>query len=104
MLHGFVALDRPRVHAAVHALAHLADPLPYAVMGLALVVVALSRRRLWRAGAVVALLAVTGASTQLVKHATAQPRFEAWLGHDQVGPASFPSGHSTAAMTIALCA
>ena len=56
------------------------------------------------AGAVVALLAVTGASTQIIKHATAQPRFEAWLGTDQIGPASWPSGHSTAAMTLALCA
>jgi membrane-associated phospholipid phosphatase len=104
MLHGFIALDRPSVHGAVHLIAHLADPLPYAAMGLALVLVALARRRVWRAGAVVALLAVTGASTQIVKQVTAQPRFEAWLGHDQVGAASWPSGHSTAAMTLALCA
>jgi membrane-associated phospholipid phosphatase len=104
MLHGFIAFDRPRVHGAVDALAHLADPLPYAAIGLALVAVALAQRLAWRAGAVVALLAVTGASTQLVKHLVAQPRFEAWLGGDQVGAAAWPSGHATAAMALALCA
>ena len=104
MLHGFVALDRPRVHHAVDVLAHLADPLPYAAAGLLLVLVALMRGLPWRAGAVVVLLLVTGASTQIVKHLLAQPRFEVWLGSDQVGPASWPSGHSTAAMTLALCA
>ena len=104
MLHGFVALDRPRVHGAVDVLARLADPLPYGAVGLALVAVALARRLVWRAGAVVALLAVTGASTQIVKHVVAQPRFEVWLGADQIGPAAWPSGHSTAAMTLALCA
>ena len=104
MLHGFVALDRPRVHHAVDVLAHLADPLPYAAAGLVLVLVALMRGLPWRAGAVVVLLLVTGASTQIVKHLLAQPRFEVWLGSDQIGPAAWPSGHSTAAMTLALCA
>jgi membrane-associated phospholipid phosphatase len=104
MLHGFTALDRPSVHDAVLVLAHLADPLPYAAVGLALIAVAVARGLLWRAGAVAALLVVTGASTQLAKHALAQPRFEAWLGHDQVSATAWPSGHSTAAMTLALCA
>jgi membrane-associated phospholipid phosphatase len=104
MLHGFVGLDRPRVHDAVVALANLADPVPYAAAGLALIAVALRRGLRWRAGAVAALLVVTGASTQLVKHALAQPRFEAWLGEHQVGATAWPSGHSTAAMTLALCA
>jgi membrane-associated phospholipid phosphatase len=106
MLHGFVALDpegRPRLHEAIVVLAGLADPLPYATAGLALVVVALRRGRPARAAAVAALLVVTGLSTQVVKHLLAQPRFEAWLGN-QVGDAAWPSGHSTAAMTLALCA
>ncbi len=104
MLHGFAALDRPRVHGAVFALAHLADPLPYLLVGAALVGWALARGLAWRAGSVVALLVLTGASTQAVKHLLAQPRFEGWLGVHQVGAASWPSGHSTAAMTLALCA
>jgi membrane-associated phospholipid phosphatase len=104
MLHGFAALDRPRVHGAVVVLASLADPLPYLLVGAALIAWAVARGLVWRAGSVAALLLLTGASTQAVKHLLAQPRFEAWLGVHQVGAASWPSGHSTAAMTLALCA
>ena len=104
MLHGFMTLDRPRVHGVMVLVAHLADPLPYLLVGAALIVWALHRGLRWRAGAVATLLVVTGASTQALKHLLAQPRFEAWLGSDQVGEASWPSGHSTAAMTLALCA
>src|SRR4051812_15980689 len=104
MLHGFAALDRPRVHGAVLVLAHLADPLPYLLVGAALIAWAFLRGLAWRAGSVAALLVLTGASTQAVKHLLAQPRFETWLGVHQVGAASWPSGHSTAAMTLALCA
>src|SRR4051812_43919157 len=104
MLHGFMALDRPRVHDAMVALVHLADPLPYLAVGAALILWAVKRGLPRRAGAVAALLVVTGACTQALKHLLAQPRFEAWLGVDQIGEASWPSGHSTAAMTLALCA
>jgi membrane-associated phospholipid phosphatase len=104
MLHGFVALDRPRVHHAVDVLAHLVDPLPYLVVGVALIGWALLRGLPWRAGFVAALLVLTGLSTQVLKHLLAQPRFEAWLGFDQIDAAAWPSGHSTAAMTLALCA
>jgi membrane-associated phospholipid phosphatase len=104
MLHGFVALDRPRLHGAVVAFADLADPAPYLLVGVALIVVAIARGLMWRAGAVAVLLVATGVSTQAVKHLLAQPRFEAWLEAHQVGMASWPSGHSTAAMTLALCA
>jgi membrane-associated phospholipid phosphatase len=104
MLHGFVGLDRPGVHDAVVLVSHLADPAPYALAGLALVGVALLHGMRSRAVAVVALLVATGASTQALKHLLAQPRFEAWLGTRQIGDAAWPSGHSTAAMTLALCA
>ena len=104
MLHGFAALDRPRLHGAILALAGLADPIPYVLVGATLAVVAVARGLAWRAGAVALLLVATGASTQAIKHLLAHPRFEAWLGVHQVGTASWPSGHSTAAMTLALCA
>jgi membrane-associated phospholipid phosphatase len=104
MLHGFVTLDRPRVHHLVQLVAALADPAPYAAAGVLMVAVAVARGLRWRAAATAALLVVTGASTQVVKHLVAEPRVEGWLGHDQVGAAAWPSGHSTAAMTLALCA
>ena len=103
MLHGFVGLDRPSVHRAISFLAHLGDTLPYACAGLVCIAVALARRRGWRALAVAGLLAVTGVTTQVLKHALAQPRLEHWLP-EQVATNSWPSGHSTAAMTLALCA
>jgi membrane-associated phospholipid phosphatase len=103
MLHGFIGLDRPSVHRAVWYVAHLCDTLPYACAGLLCIALALARGRGWRASAVTCLLAVTGLTTQLVKHALAQPRLEHWLP-EQVATNSWPSGHSTAAMTLALCA
>ena len=103
MLHGFVGLDRPSVHRAIWLVAHLCDTLPYACAGLLCIGVALARGRGWRALAVAFLLAVTGATTQLLKHALAQPRVEHWL-LEQIASSSWPSGHSTAAMTLALCA
>jgi membrane-associated phospholipid phosphatase len=105
ILHGFVALDRPGVHGEVNVLAHLCDPLPYAIIGLLCVGVALARRRGWRALAIVSLLLVTGATTQALKHLLAHPRFTEWLiPENQIGVTAWPSGHSTAAMTLALCA
>jgi membrane-associated phospholipid phosphatase len=103
MLHGFLALDRPSVHRAIWFLAHLCDTLPYAFAGVLCIALALARRRGWRALAVACLLAVTGVTTQLLKHALARPHLEHWLP-EQVATSSWPSGHSTAAMTLALCA
>jgi membrane-associated phospholipid phosphatase len=104
MLHGFMGLDRPRVHEAMVALVHLADPLPYLAVGAGLIFWAMKRGLPQRAGAVAVLLVVTGGCTQALKHLLAQPRFETWLVGNQIGEASWPSGHSTAAMTLALCA
>ena len=105
ILHGFVALDRPSVHGKIDFLVHLGDPLPYALAGLVCLGVALARRRGWRALAVVLLLPATEITTQVLKHALAEPRLTSWLpANDQIGATAFPSGHSTAAMTVALCA
>jgi membrane-associated phospholipid phosphatase len=106
VLHGFASLDRPGVEFELKVMAHLGDALPYAVAGLLCIGVALARGRRWRALAVFVMLVATGATTQALKHLLAQPRLEAWLGGatKQVSAASWPSGHSTAAMTLALCA
>jgi membrane-associated phospholipid phosphatase len=103
MLHGFMAFDRPSVNFEIKVMAHLADSLPYACAGLLCIGVALARGRRWRALAAACLLVATGATTQALKHVLAQPRLEGWL-NDQLPPTSWPSGHSTAAMTLALCA
>jgi membrane-associated phospholipid phosphatase len=105
MLHGFSALDQSRFSDAIWILARIPDPVPYACIGLICIGVALRRQRPWRAGAVAFLLLATGATTQVLKHLLAEPRFADWLGRwGQIEDASWPSGHSTAAMTLALCA
>ncbi len=103
-LQGFTALNRPRLTPFIDRIAHLADPVPYALIGLGLAGVALARRRPRVAAAIVALLVLTGLTTQTLKPLLASPRYDEWLGTGQIAAASWPSGHATAAMTLALCA
>lgn len=104
ILHGFTGLDRPRVSDGLMVVGHVVDPLPYALGGVACIVAAMLRRRPWRALTVGVVLAGTGVTAQALKHVLAQQRFAPWLGFGQIDAASFPSGHATAAMTLALCA
>jgi membrane-associated phospholipid phosphatase len=103
-LQGFVALNRTRIEPLFAAIIHWADPVPYALIGLALAAVALGRGRPRVAAAIPLVLVVTGATTQILKPLLAHPRFADWLGSGQIAAASWPSGHATAAMTLALCA
>jgi membrane-associated phospholipid phosphatase len=103
-LHGFTGLDRPGVGELFNRIVQAMDPGSYALLGLIIVGVAIARGRYMRAGAVVVLLLATGATTQALKQVIPSERFDFFLGFDQVGPHAFPSGHSTAAMTLALCA
>jgi membrane-associated phospholipid phosphatase len=103
-LHGFTGLDRPGVHELFDRFVMAMDPGSYALLGLMIVAVAVARGLYLRAGAVVVLLLATGATTQALKQVIPSERFDFFLGFDQVGAHAFPSGHSTAAMTLALCA
>lgn len=103
-LAGFEALNRPRVTSLLTHVAHLADFWPYLAIGLSLAVVAALRKRPRVAGAILLLLVATGATTALLKPLLAHPRTSEWLGNSRVTAASWPSGHATAAMTLALCA
>lgn len=103
-LDGFVGLNTPRLTPLADAIAHSADPGPYALVGLALALLALLRGR-WRVAlAIPPLFVATGATTEALKHLLASPRVDEWLGGAQIAAASWPSGHATAAMTMALCA
>ena len=102
-LFGFTELNQPRVTPLLDVMAHLAGPAPYALIGLLLIVVALVRRRPRIAGAVLFLILATGYTTQTLKPLLASPRYDEWLGTGQIAAASWPSGHATAAMTLALC-
>jgi membrane-associated phospholipid phosphatase len=105
ILYGFSLLWRDSTDEPLRFIARIPDPIPYAILGCVCVGVGLVRRRYWRAGAVAVLLVATGATTHIAKHALSTPRVSQWLGPwGQVGNATFPSGHATAAMTLALCA
>lgn len=104
-LDGFVGLNTPRLTPVLDTIAHSADPVPYALVGLGLALLALLRGRPRVALAIPALFVITGATTESLKHLLASPRVDEWLGAGaQINAASWPSGHSTAAMTMALCA
>ena len=102
-LQAFSELDRPRTATAWSRLRSLCDPGSYALLGGVLLLVALLRRRPRTAGAVAFLLVATGLTTQTLKPLLAAPRYDEWLGYAPIGAGSWPSGHSTAAMTLALC-
>ena len=101
---GFIDAQRPRVGSVMELVAHLADPGAVALFGAALAAVALARGRPRHAAAVVFLVGITSVSSQLLKAVIDYPRYEALISVAEVKPAAFPSGHSTAAMTLALCA
>ena len=101
---GFLGLRGPRVDRLADAVAHLADVAPFALATLAIVTVALVRRRPWLAGMALVVLIGANVTTQALKLLTAEPRLASQLTGAHVDAASWPSGHATAAMTIALCA
>src|SRR5438874_5019259 len=102
-LQGFVDLNRPRLTPWLSHIAHLADPAPYALIGLALIVLALARRRGRVVLAIALILIWAEVTTQALKPLLAHPRPQEWLGKGQIAAAAWPSGHATAAMALALC-
>ena len=101
-LYDFGKLQRPRLAEIADGIAHLADPAPFALISAVLVVVALVRLGpLYAAAAGVALLGAN-VTTQLLKPMLANPR--GTYGDYVVGVEAFPSGHATAAMSLALVA
>lgn len=103
-LQGFVDLNRPHLAPLVSHVAHLADPAPYGLIGLALVFLALARGRARVALAIAVVLAGSVITTEMLKPLLSHPRPQEWMGDGQIAAASWPSGHATAAMALALCA
>lgn len=99
-----VRLDRPdgtRGHELASVVGHLADPLPFLVMLVAVCLVGVAARR--GRETVVAVLLVAGANltTQVLKHLLEHSRFEIQYGLHQPLAEAFPSGHTTAAASLA---
>jgi membrane-associated phospholipid phosphatase len=101
-LEGFLGLQRPKVDSFTQAMVRLGDPPIVGVVGILLAAIALLRGRPRVALGVIALLAVTSVSSQVLKALLAYPRYAGQHGSANVFPAAFPSGHSTAVMTLAI--
>ncbi len=101
---GFTSLQRPRVSHVASFFIHLCNPKPYVYLCMVPPLVALARRRLPVAIAIGAVLLGANVTTQLLKPLLAQPRYSALAdGIIWSSAGSWPSGHSTAAMSLALC-
>jgi membrane-associated phospholipid phosphatase len=101
-LYDFTLLGGPRLDEVANALLHLLDPVLYTIWGLMLIAVALTRRRPRLALAVALVLGLAPLTAEMLKPLLAHPH--AWVGDNWVKAASWPSGHATAAMALALCA
>ncbi len=105
-LSGFTSLSgHARISALANELAHTVDPVAYFVFALALAAVALLRGRPRVAVVVPPTMLLASATTELLKPLVGHPRNSDWLSAGgQINVASWPSGHATAAMMVALCA
>ena len=101
---GFLDLHRGRIHSLATFTAQLCDPQPYVYFALLPPLIALVRRRFAIAVAVSAMLLGASVTTHLLKPLLAHTRADALLGGTTlpVAAASWPSGHATAAMALAL--
>ncbi len=99
---GFSDLWRPRIDTVANAVARSVSARPYALLAIILLTVAIGRGRPRTALAVAVVLLGAGLSAEAMKPLLAHPHN--YAGHKLVEAGSWPSGHSTAAMSLALCA
>jgi len=101
LVHLAVALES-RSYTAAEGVAQLGDPLPLIAMLAAVCAFALALGRRRQALAAVGVVAGANLTTQILKGLLAHPRFQPYVGYHQPWPDAFPSGHATAAASIAV--
>jgi membrane-associated phospholipid phosphatase len=99
-LTGFVSANDGWVRSLTVRLLQFGDPAQVGLITLGLAALAALCGRPRVTVAIVALMAATSVSSQLLKIVLAHPRNAPILGH-VVGPDALPSGHATAAMSLA---
>jgi membrane-associated phospholipid phosphatase len=102
ILGGFADLDRPRVDSIATFIADLCNPKPFVYLAGAVLMIPVVRRRPRVALVIALILFGANFTTQLLKPLLADPRAVP-SGVRQIGSAAWPSGHATAAMSLALC-
>jgi membrane-associated phospholipid phosphatase len=101
----FAALSEagvPQLRSQIEKIALLASPRSFVLIGLALTAVALLRRRTRLAAVVALMLVAANATTQCLQHLI--PRLVERPPGGTAAAMAWPSGHATAAMSLALCA
>jgi membrane-associated phospholipid phosphatase len=101
-LRDFTLLSRPHVDAVAGFLLNLLDPLLFAVWSASLIVVAFARSRPRLALAIAPVLVLAPLTSEELKPLLGHANDRA--GGVHIGVASWPSGHSAAALALALCA
>jgi membrane-associated phospholipid phosphatase len=102
LLSKLAAHGRSTAGDLAEGLAHLVDPLPLLVLLALACAIALRRGRPRDALAAVAVVLGANLTTQILKVLLAHPRYQPFLGAEQVSSTAFPSGHTTAAASIAI--
>lgn len=101
ILLGFAQLNRPRLDQVTNFVANLCDPQWYVFLALIPVGMALARRR-YRVAVMLALVLLgANETTQLLKPVLGSTAGQP--GWWPIGEGTWPSGHATASMTLALC-
>jgi membrane-associated phospholipid phosphatase len=103
ILQGFAGLSRPGLDRFTSAVANLCDPKPYVVLAAIPVLIALVRRRPRVAVAIGVIEVGANATTQWLKLPLAEPHTLGVGKLSLLSGATWPSGHATAAMSLALC-
>ena len=98
LLYDFTTLGRPRLDSAGEALLEALAVLPFILWGVALLAIAFARERPRVALAVAVVMGLAPLTTEILKPLTAH-RHAIYNGAT-VGPVSWPSGHSTAALAL----
>jgi len=102
VLHEFTTLSRPRLDSIGNFLLKLLSPSLFILWGAALIAIAVAREQRRLAVAVLAVLALAPLSAEILKPLLAHAHDS--VGNVRIGPASWPSGHSTAASALAMSA
>jgi membrane-associated phospholipid phosphatase len=100
-LGGFLSINHGWVEELSIRVVQLGDPPQVALITLGLAALAVVRGRPRVALVIVTLVGATSVSSQLLKALLAHPRMPPALDY-VVGPEALPSGHATAAMSLAL--
>ena len=100
VLGGFLQLGRPDLNRVTSAIANLCDPMPFIVWAAVPVAIALVRGRPRVALALAVLLLGANESTEVLKPLLTGTRDP--VSGLALGDASWPSGHATASMSLAL--